>query len=772
MKYPTRFLTVHNFSMLLQSLRCLVTTILLLIVTDVYSASTNISQHVNAQYVEPQVCAECHQSEYKKWQESHHALAMQKANANTVLGDFNNSKFTYNEITSTFFKRDGKFYVRTDGADGELHDYEISYTFGITPLQQYLIKFPGGRLQSLTIAWDINEKRWFHLYGDQKIDHNDPLHWTKVYQNWNWMCGECHTTNYKKNYDPDTDTYQTTFSEINVGCQACHGPGSEHATWAGRRASGEVEKIDNYGLTIDLKEVVSKEQIGVCASCHSRRTRMSYDHQPGQPLLDAYIPATLDEGLYHPDGQIQDEVYVYGSFMQSKMHKAGVGCNDCHNSHSLKLKKTGNDLCTQCHNAKPPARFKGLIAKEYDTSNHHFHLSDSAGAQCVNCHMPEKNFMEVDPRRDHSFRIPRPDLSISLNTPNACVNCHKGETDRWALDNVKKWYGAGSQKQKHYGEVLHDARLNRQGIEKDLVILALNTELSGIVRATATKLLSNYPANLEIMQRMVDLAYDDNALIRQAAIGYFERLPMEQRFPSIIGLLDDPIAAVRMEVARVLADAPPERFNDKQSQLFRVAIKEYYDAQLTLADTPAGQLNLAVLKNKQSDLVGVEKHYNRALKLDPYFMPARFNLSNHYNAIGDNKLAVQMLRDGIVLMPDSGELYYSLGLLFSEMDQLEDAADMLGKAVDFFPERVRVRYNYALTLQHLGRMFEASNELHRAHQLDQNNPDIVYALTIFHVQLKQWQKALPYAQRLVELVPKGQGPQLMLQDIKMQVSKK
>ena len=246
---------------------------------------------------------------------------------------------------------------------------------------------------------------------------------------------------------------------------------------------------------------------------------------------------------------------------------------------------------------------------------------------------------------------------------------------------------------------------------------------------------------------------------------------MEQRFPAIVGLLDDSVAAVRMEVARVLVDAPADRFNDKQSQLFRAALKEYYDAQLTLADTPSGQLNMAIISNKQGDQGGVEKHYNRALKLDPYFMPARFNLSNYYNSIGENKLAEKVLRDGIALVPDNGELYYSLGLLLAEMERLDDAADMLGKAVDLFPDRVRVRYNYAITLQHLDRRFEAATQLRKTYQLDRNNPDIVYALVIFHVQLKQWQDALPYAQRLVELVPKAQGPQKMLQDIQMQVTR-
>jgi hypothetical protein len=199
------------------------------------------SRTIAASHVGAETCKTCHESEFQAWMGSHHQLAMQEATPASVLGNFDNSRFTKDGVESTFFRRGDKFMVRTDGPDGKLTDYEISYTFGVYPLQQYLIPFPDGRYQMLPIAWDSRPKgkggqRWFHLYPKQKVDHRDPLHWTGVYHNWALQCAECHSTNLRTGFDPASQTYETTWSEINVGCEACHGPASAHVE-AARRAT-------------------------------------------------------------------------------------------------------------------------------------------------------------------------------------------------------------------------------------------------------------------------------------------------------------------------------------------------------------------------------------------------------------------------------------------------------------------------------------------------------------------------------------------------------
>ena len=289
---------------------------------------------------------------------------MQVANDSTVLGNFNDARFTKDGVTSSFFKKDGKFYVRTDGPDGKPQDYDLPYTFGVSPLQQYLVPFPGGRMQSFVVAWDSRSKdhdgqRWFHLYPDQKMGPTDPLHWTGRNQTWNYMCADCHSTNLRKNYDLAKDSYDTKWSEIDVSCETCHGPGSNHVAWAQTHPKGSYKPGDgSNGLVVDLKPASgtwaslepdtgtmhwkgqprSHNEINTCAPCHSRRHPITSNNQPGQPFLDGYVPSLLEEGVYYPDGQILEEDYEWGSFIQSKMYHEGVTCSDCHDPHTAKLR--------------------------------------------------------------------------------------------------------------------------------------------------------------------------------------------------------------------------------------------------------------------------------------------------------------------------------------------------------------------------------------------------------------------------------------------------
>jgi hypothetical protein len=314
-----------------------------------------------ATFVGGQKCAECHQKEYDQWQGSHHDLAMAAATEKTVLGDFGNAVFERFDVTSRFYRKNGGFFVHTQGPGGKMDDFEIKYTFGAYPLQQYLIPFPGGRLQCLTIAWDVKEKKWYHLYPDNPIDPADWLYWTNAGQNWNGMCAECHSTNLKKNYDIPSDSYQTTWSEIDVSCEACHGPGSKHVTWA-ELPDMARPRTENYELQVITGGISSRQQVELCAPCHSRRAILG-DYTHAEPdLLDSMLPSVLAADLYFADGQILEEVYVYGSFTQSKMYRREVRCSDCHDVHSIKTIKKGNSLCLQCHRSTV-----------YDTPAHHFH---------------------------------------------------------------------------------------------------------------------------------------------------------------------------------------------------------------------------------------------------------------------------------------------------------------------------------------------------------------------------------------------------------------
>lgn len=690
--------------------------ILLAIFKDRVSNTLNHDAKLSASpvYVDNTSCLQCHQPEAKAWAISHHALAMADANESSVLAHFDHTQIKHDGITAEFFKRNQRFYVRTQGADSKISDFEIKYTFGVDPIQQYLIELPNHNLQNFTIAWDVNHQQWFDLYPHEKTPPGDVLHWAGRYQNANVMCVSCHTTNFKKNYNENLNSYTSTWSQMNVSCQACHGPGEHHLEWVKAYKTGKIQSDragENKGLLVNFKQNGVNTIIETCGICHSRRSELTTHSGVGEPLLDNYLPVLLNAGIYYPDGQQQAEVYVYHSFLQSKMYQMGVSCIDCHNPHTGKLKYDGNAVCTQCHSPIGQKRFP-TAAKLYDDPMHTFHQKGTKGAECVSCHMPSKNYMMIHARPDHSIRIPRPDLSIKLGTPNACNNCHSDKSAEWAADWISKWYGLKQHTEIHYGEIIAAGRLGKPEAEAALMKLASDKSKPNVVRATALNLLINYGA--QSLSASIEALQDKDPAIRREAISGFEKIPATERIVYVAPFLNDPIRAVRIEAARVLSPVPLHAFSESQQYAFKDAINEYIAAMKVMIDLPPANFNLAMLNENTKQFTQAEKFYLNALRIDPDFTPARLNLARMYNGMNRNDDAIRILQEGInshsIGSAAQGELYYSLGLILAEKNNLNDAVAALSKAVKLLPDHTRIRYNYALALQLLGKHKEAESE--------------------------------------------------------------
>jgi predicted CXXCH cytochrome family protein len=704
----------------------------------------------SATYVDNTQCLGCHAAAAQQWKQSHHAMAMALPTAQTVRGNFDDTQFKHQGITTRFFKRGDKYFVNTDGPDGKTADFEIKYTFGLEPLQQYLIETSGGRLQPLTIAWNTRDKKWFHLYPKEKTPPGDVLHWTGRYQTGNTMCISCHTTNFEKRYDAKADTFDSRWSELNVSCQSCHGPGSRHTEWARLKAEGKASALmtkEPYGLSVDTK--TAKAQVEICAACHSRRAELTPTPVPGQAQLDDYLPSLLREGLYHADGQQLDEVYVDGSFRQSKMYRAGVSCMNCHDPHTSKTKLAGNALCLQCHQAQANPAFPGA-AGSFDSAAHHHHQPGTPGAECVGCHMPAKNYMQVQARPDHSLRVPRPDLSVTIGTPNACNHCHDNKSAQWAADAVSRWY-AQPKRPAHFGETFAAARQGAPGSDQALAALAADMKQPPIVRASALDMLrSRGPAGLDAR---IEATRDADAEVRAAAASSLDALPASQRVPVLAPLLTDPIRAVRIAAARSLSSLPADQFDAPRRAAYDAALAEYIAAQSVSLDMPGSNLNLGVLYENTGRDALAEQHYLSALKIDPDFTPARANLSRFYSTRSRNADAEAVLRDGLKRLPDLGELQYSLGLLLAEEKRLPEAAQALGKAAKLMPQRARVHYNLGLAQQQLGQAKAAEAALLEAQRLDPGDPAMPYALAVLYAQGGKREQALAAAARLQQLRP-------------------
>jgi tetratricopeptide (TPR) repeat protein len=706
---------------------------------------TSAGESAAATFVGREKCVKCHAKAAEKWRGSDHDKAMAVASEATVRGDFNNVTFEHNGVTSRFYRRDGRYFVQTEGARGEMAEFEVAYTFGFEPLQQYLVRFPGGRLQALSIAWDVERQRWFHLYPDQRIPAGDWLHWTRNAQNWNGMCAECHSTDLRKGYDPKTDTYNTTWSEIDVSCEACHGPGSLHVRWAEIQPMARPE-VENYGLVVRTQGTTARQQVELCAPCHSRRSEIGdYDHRGGD-LLDTLLPVSLEQGLYFADGQIHDEVYEYGSFVQSKMFRSGVRCSDCHDVHSLKLLEPGNALCLRCHRADT-----------YDSYDHHFHKKvhdgkPSDGALCVKCHMPERPYMVIDYRADHSIRVPRPDLTAQIGVPNACAQsgCHDDKPVQWSVDAYTKWYGQA--RKPHYGTILAAGRAHAPEAGGELGRLVQNPLYPPIVRATALSLLREYPGE-ETTRVLSQALADEESLVRRTAAASLS-IQDARRFTGLLTpLLLDPVRGVRMEAAARLAGVSRDLLKPYQKEAFDRALAEYRDAMEHSLDFSSAGLNLGNLYTSLGRPDEAEKYYRTALQIDDLFYPAKMNLAVLLNGEGRNEEAEKLLREVLNAYPEQHEAAYSLGLLLAEMNRHAEAADILQQAAQGMPANARLRYNLGLLLQHLQRDAEAEAELQTALDLEPQNVDYLYALADFYAKRGRFDAASSMAERMVAAQP-------------------
>ena len=680
-----------------------------------------------ATFVGAATCASCHPNEARAWRGSHHQQAMQAATDSTVLGNFRDARFRSAGVETRFFRDGQRFMVRTDGPDGRLADYEIRYTFGVYPLQQYLIEFPGGRFQALGIAWDSRSKagggqRWFHLYPGQRITHVDELHWTRGAQNWNLQCASCHSTDLHKNYDPASRTYRTTWAELNVACEACHGPGSLHVEWARRRPGGTRLDSATMGLTVALDERhgvswgrdpagdlphrnpprPTSREIERCARCHSSRTRLFDDDPPGAPLLAAHLPALLVEGQYFADGQVEGEVYEYGSFLQSRMNHEGVTCSDCHEPHSLTLRAPGNGVCLQCHDGA-----------RYDTPAHHHHAQGMKAALCVTCHMPARTFMVVHERHDHSFRVPRPELADSLGTPNVCASCHAGRSGAWAAARIREWTGRAPESFQRFGMELSAARRDAIGAAAGLVALAADASQPAIARGTALAMLGggSEPPPADMLRRSIA---DPDPLLRLGGIEAAGALPPEARAEFLAPELHDSLRTLRALAGGALAGVPVERLAADDRAALQRAKSDYLAGEIENADQPFAEVNLGNFHLAEGDLLGAERDFRTAIELDPDWIPAYVNLADLLRAANRDREGESVLRAGIERQPEAAALHHALGLLLIRQNRKSEGLGSLARAVRLSPDDPRYAYVYAVGLEDAGRRGEALRVTGRA----------------------------------------------------------
>ena len=741
-------------------------------------------------YVGSGTCAGCHQAEAKLWDTSQHKAAMAHATDKTVLGDFNEASFDYFGVHSRFFRRSGKFLVETDGPDGKLAVFEVKYTFGVDPLQQYLVEFPDGRLQVLALAWDSRPQdkggqRWFHVYPDEEIKHDDILHWTKLNQNWNFMCAECHSTGLRKNYDARTDRFATTWAEISVGCETCHGQGSAHAAWArdqkswwpfGKHEDASKGLLVNFderrGVTwpIDpktgtahrsLAPAALRKEVETCGLCHARRAGFSEDWVPGQSLSQTHVVEPLARNTYHPDGQVRDveEPYNYTPFKQSRMFAAGVTCSDCHEPHSSKLRASGDGVCLQCH-----------ASGQYADVKHRHHASVDPPPACISCHMQARTYMIVDPRHDHAFRVPRPDLSVRLGTPNACNDCHSDKPAPWAAAAIEQWFGPRREGFQTYAAAFHAARAEATDASLLLAAVAADSNAPAVARASALSELAPYVSPGNIGAARTGLA-DPDPMVRIGALDMLENIPADQLWPIVSPLLADPVRGVRIRAAALLAPVPTGSQPKPDRERFDSAASEFVAAQRANAERPEARTTLANFLAQRGQVAAAEAEYKAALLLSPQYATAAINLADLYRQRGRDSEGESALRGAIAVSPRDAALHHALGLTLTRLKRPDEALGEFRRATEVEPAQARYQYVYAVALHSGGRRDEAMAVLKQALKTHAGNRDILSALVSFSRLAGDLPAALGYAEQLALITPDDRNLAILIGQLRDQTSK-
>jgi Flp pilus assembly protein TadD len=743
----------------------------------------------NATFVGSETCAGCHQSEAKLWRGSQHQLAMAHATEKSVLGDFSGATFDYFGVRSRFFQQDGKYLVETDGADGELAIFEIKYTFGVDPLQQYLVEFPDGRLQALSIAWDSRPadaggQRWFHLYPKEEIRSDDVLHWTKLNQNWNFMCSECHSTGVRKNYDATTDRFATTFAEISVGCEACHGQGSRHVGWAQDKANwwpfGKAEDptkglAERFSERRDAAWVPNTQtdnarrsgptrrlraEVETCGLCHARRSEFSEAWIPGQWLSDTHMVASLGRGLYSADGQMLDteEAYNYGAFKQSRMFAAGVTCSDCHDPHSAKLRLSSDSTCLQCHSQE-----------KYAAVTHHRHETVSPPLGCASCHMPTRKYMVVDNRHDHSFRIPRPDISMKLGTPNACNDCHADKPAEWSAAAIERWHGPDRKGFQNYAAAFHSSWNDQADAAKLLAAVVTDGNAPAIARTSALTELGRRasPATLNLARTAIR---DPDPMVRIGALDMLENAPPEQKWSIASPFLIDPIRSVRIRAMSILADVSSARLSGIDRGRFDRAAEEFVAAQRFNADRPEARTTLGNFYARRGRRDDAEVEYRAALRLSPQFTGAAVNLADLYRQTGREDDGEKVLREAINASPGDGGLHHALGLGLVRLKRLDEALVQLRLATELDGYIARYAYIYGVALHSAGRQQDAITYLKDSLIGHPENRDIIVAIASFSREAGDTAAALQYAELAIKIAPDDPTIRSLVDELRHQTS--
>jgi len=716
-------------------------------------------QQVFAGYAGSTSCQACHEEAYNAWKSSHHGLAERRPLTALDEAAFQPPRTIQHASQHTDIRAtNGHYQVVSLGPSNRYESFTVERVIGHDPLRQFLVKFPGGRYQTLEASYDPHRNEWFNVYGSEDRRPGEWGHWTGRGMNWNHMCASCHNTRVRKNYDEASDTYHTTMAEPTVGCEACHGPLKAHNDWQKQHGKSGLKDPT-------LPKLTRTQVMDNCGFCHARRGELTGDFKPGDDFSD-HTRLTIVDGtdVYYPDGQVREEDYEYASFLSSRMHFRGVNCLDCHNPHSMKTILPGNLLCMRCHNGSVTnAPFINPVAHSrhkvfgYDASGVLTNLDlagykpkeiRETGGECVNCHMPQTAYMQRHWRHDHGFTIPDPLLTKQHGVPNACNRCHQDKDADWALKYCDEWYGAKMEHPtRQRAQIIAAARKGDAGARAGLLHLLVTEEIP-YWRAVAAGLLAPWAGEKPVGDALIRGLADTNALVRAECIRALEP-SMEAKGPvaaveSIRQRLNDPVRAVRIAAAWALRATLDPASKAGTELLHSLDLN---------ADQPVGQMQKGAFALARNQPAKALTHYQKAVDWDPNSAIIRHDLALVLANLNRHAEAIAQLEAACKLEPHNAEYRHKLALAWNETGQSAKTIEALQAAVQLDSQHARAWYNLGLALNAAGRAEEGLQALIHAESAAPADPRNPYARATILARLGRLGEARQAAQRALEIQP-------------------
>jgi hypothetical protein len=607
-----------------------------------------------AGYTGSAACQRCHEPEYDSWRHTLHVQMTKPIAEARVLGDFGpGARLDETGAGRSYVMaaRDGKYFITITRTGRSAETFEINYTLGARRFQGYLSRLVDGRIYVLPVFWHNEAERWVD-YKEITPIPNDPSH--DLRQIWNVTCVNCHATNLTRNFDVSTNTFATTWTEMGVGCEACHGPGQAH-----------IDDPEHLKI-FTMKKVAPRQIFDTCAYCHGNKNNVFFGFKAGDAYEDYALPFLISQPI--PDNDPQGEFWPDGrpsrfnrpqALTMTGCFRAGQAtCTSCHrihgnqNNHALKVAidapggghaRESDALCTQCHTVAGRGGEAGAVGEALeageaarrptsipDLAAHTHHDPASQGSRCINCHMSDVNWRLITRRLDHTFQPPVPEMTARYGVPSACTTCHEDRSPEWAAATMDRWYGNGVRRQAvvAMADTMYRAGSGDTNVLPDVVRLTIDRSHGALIRASAAEFAGQLiakspraePLSSAMTNALIGAAADPEAMVRAAAVGALSQLSAsgEPRVPSVLAAhLADRSRVVRVSAAEGLLGLGIATLDGAAGVALAHAQDEWAESLRTFNDDAADHTTLGWLEDARGRTGTAVRELNTAIRLDP-----------------------------------------------------------------------------------------------------------------------------------------------------------